>query len=296
MKKQHMMIVILLLVLILAGCAPSWQAPIMGPDTGSRSKVGPSGGEVVETVAASPPAVVIVVPSATPEPTGAPPETVAPEATTPAATTEPLVDAPSAPGDQVQRIQFQPPATTTVVEGALPLGGSEAYVFHAQAEQMATISLSFVDAEVTFSLRGVDSGKAVVAQQATEQLWSAVLPQTQDYLLVVTAPLQAPSGVTQIPYHLELTVEKLPFGLPPPAPELVTQVEALVYVGPGRAFDAVHALPPQVRADVLGRSLDNSWLAIAGPGDGPGPHVWVAAEDVIVEGDVHLVPILDEGL
>lgn len=33
MKKQYLLILLILLaVLVLAGCAPSWQPPIMGPD------------------------------------------------------------------------------------------------------------------------------------------------------------------------------------------------------------------------------------------------------------------------
>ena len=32
MKKQHLaLIVILVVILALAGCTPTWQAPIMGP-------------------------------------------------------------------------------------------------------------------------------------------------------------------------------------------------------------------------------------------------------------------------
>lgn len=300
MKKYDLpLILVLLAFLVVVGCAPSWQPPIMGPDPVSNGEPMPvvtldgasrddSGDQVSDVL----PKPLVVAP------TGSPKETVEPVETP---TAQPVVAEPveptlePAPAAQPVPIRFEDQATTTTVQGALRAGQSDAYVFEGTAEQMVTIALGFVDVEPTFNLSAVDNGKAVNGQDVTEELWSAILPQTQAYLLTIEAPRELPSHVNEVPYHVELTVEDLPFGLPPPRPELITQAETLVYEGPGRNFAAVHALPPQRRAEVLGRNLDNSWLAIAGPGDGPGEPVWVAAEDVTVEGDVHLAPILEQG-
>lgn len=297
MKKHYTFtMLVLIAVLIATGCAPSWQPPIMGPDSASNGAPAPvatSDGASRDQVLEVLPKPVIVAP------TESPVESVEPAATPTGQSviTEPVVStAEPAPAPQPVAIRFGDQSTTTTVQGVLRAGESDAYTFDGSAEQMVTIGLSFVNVEPAFHLSGVDSGKAVKGQDVTDELWSAILPQTQAYLLVLEAPQALPSHVSEIPYHVELTVEDLPFGLPPPRPELVTQAETLVYEGPGRDFAAVHALLPQRRAQVLGRNLDNSWLAIAGPGDGPGEPVWVAAEDVSVEGDVHLAPILEDGL
>ncbi len=306
MKKHFPTIVLVLItVLIVVGCAPSWQTPIMGPDlssdtepaavetseSSSRDVKGEQDSETVPT-----PVVVALTEIATPVATPTEAISGAPASPTsgPASTTQPVSTTEPAAAQPIPVI-FEPDTTRTTLEGTIGAGGSAAYVFNGEAQQLVTVVLSSVDVELAFSLSGVDSGKEVPGPDKSQQPWTTALPQTQPYLLVVEAPQALPSHLSEIPYHVELTVEDLPFGLPPPAPELITQAETLVYEGPGRNFAAVHALPPQRRAHVLGRNPDNSWLAIAGPGDGPGEPVWVAADDVMVEGDVHLVPILDQG-
>jgi hypothetical protein len=85
----------------------------------------------------------------------------------------------------------------------------------------------------------------------------------------------------------------LPFDLRSPMPVL-TALDALpAYAGPGRDFEALHVLQVGQRAGIVGRNLDNTWLALAGPGDENGAPAWVAAENVVVEGDVDLVAILE---
>jgi len=198
-KPYHLTFLILLMVVVLTGCAPSWQRPIMGPDPVSRPKTAPDGGEIAEQIQVSPGhrKEISVTPTQAIERTRIPAQTIEPTAT------------------------------------------------------------------------GLPAAQPVSEVQPT--------PGTQ---LTVTQP----------------PVEDLPFDLPPPTPVVETFDQTLLYVGPGREFDAVLALPPLRRADIVGRNLDNSWLAISGPDDVLAPHVWVAAEDVLVEGDVHLVPILEDGL
>lgn len=75
-------------------------------------------------------------------------------------------------------------------------------------------------------------------------------------------------------------------------PVLVARVETQAYAGPGRQFEALQVLGPGSRMLLLGRLADNSWLAIAGPGDGPGAFAWIAAEDVTIEGDGLRAPVL----
>lgn len=305
MKKRYPTIVLVLItVLMVVGCAPSWQTPIMGPDLVDTELAAVETAESVSRVAngeqdfGTVPTPIVVTSTEVVAPLATPTEAISGEpvshATGSAPTAQP-VSTTEPEAAQPNPVIFEPDTTRTTLEGVLGAEGRDAYVFNGEAEQLVTIVLSSVDVELAFSLSGVDSGKEVSGPDKSQQPWSTALPQTQQYLLVVEAPQELPSHVSEIPYHVELTVEDLPFGLPPPAPELITQAETLVYEGPGRNFATVHALPPQRRAHVLGRNLDNSWLAIAGPGDGPGEPVWVAAEDVAVEGDVHLVPILEQG-
>jgi uncharacterized protein YgiM (DUF1202 family) len=73
---------------------------------------------------------------------------------------------------------------------------------------------------------------------------------------------------------------------------LVTQGETAVRVGPGLDYDLSHFLGPGTTAPILGRNAQGGWWAIHGPGDGPGPHAWVADGDVTVTGNSGSVPIL----
>ncbi|MFW6069346.1 MAG: hypothetical protein ACOC9E_07165 [Chloroflexota bacterium] len=306
MKKHYPTIVlVLIVVLMVVGCAQSWQTPIMGPDLVNTESAAVETAESVSRVAngeqnfGTGPTPIVVASTEAVAPLATPTEPISGEpaspTTGPAPTTQPVPTTEPEVAAQPNPVIFEPDTTRTTLEGVLGAGGRDAYVFNGEAQQLVTIVLGSVDVELAFSLSDVDSGKEVSGPDKSQQPWTTALPQTQQYLLVVEAPQEVPSHVGEIPYHVELTVEDLPFGLPPPAPELITQAETLVYEGPGRDFAAVHALPPQRRAHVLGRNLDNSWLAIAGPGDGPGEPVWVAAEDVVVEGDVHLAPILEQG-
>jgi hypothetical protein len=75
-------------------------------------------------------------------------------------------------------------------------------------------------------------------------------------------------------------------------PHLVTQRETAVRLGPGLDYDLSHFLGPGTTAPILGRNAGGDWWAIHGPGDGPGPHAWVADSDVTVTGNSSSVPIL----
>jgi hypothetical protein len=77
-----------------------------------------------------------------------------------------------------------------------------------------------------------------------------------------------------------------------PAPHFVTQEETAVYSGPGLAYERSHFLGPDTTVSILGRNAEGGWWAIHGPGDGPGPHSWVADADVTVVGDTSHLPIL----
>jgi uncharacterized protein YraI len=76
------------------------------------------------------------------------------------------------------------------------------------------------------------------------------------------------------------------------APALVTQDLTNVRWGPGLQYEIMIELGPGTTAPVLGRNKDASWLAIPGAGDGAGPHGWVSASIVTLQGDVFSAPIL----
>lgn len=282
---------ILLLLLwgvLLAACRPVAPAP-----DATATLIQPAGEATaaVELTLSSPTtaataevvATATAAATATRQPTQVPPATatVAATATRPAGDTVPL----PVSGTPL-RIQFPPGATSDTVSGTLAAGQKQGYLFRAAAGQLATVRLSSAGDRASFVVTGVGDGLFHKAPNDPARTWTAELPLTQDYLLVIAA-------TADTSYTLELTVEALPSDLPPPRPTITTLGEAPVRVGPGLEFDTVHALPAGVSADILGRTADNEWLAISSPAPEQLAQVWIAAGDVQVQGDLALlVPIL----
>jgi SH3-like domain-containing protein len=77
-------------------------------------------------------------------------------------------------------------------------------------------------------------------------------------------------------------------------PVLVTQTVSRVRTGPGLNYADYYFLSKGVTLPILGRNVDSTWWAVPGPGDGSGPHGWISASIVIVQGDANGVPVLSE--
>lgn len=75
-------------------------------------------------------------------------------------------------------------------------------------------------------------------------------------------------------------------------PVVFTNDATNVRLGPGLHYPISHVLPGGVSAQILGRNTDSTWWAVPGPGDGSGPHGWIAGSVVTVSGDTSTLPIL----
>jgi hypothetical protein len=104
------------------------------------------------------------------------------------------------------RVYFSPGATSTVLDGNLEPPQRHQYVFRAFAGQRAILEIVSEGNRANFGLQGVDDGQPYKRVENEDRTWSAVLPGTQDYLITVAAPADAPTTG----YRLTLTVEPLP--------------------------------------------------------------------------------------
>lgn len=125
MKKYYLstILAVLLAVLLVAGCAPSWQPPLMGPDPVPNDKSAPvntpesasrddSSGQVSEPL----PKPVVVAPTKSPTVSVQPPATP----TAQAVVGEPATPiSEPAPTTQSLPVNFQPGTTRTTFEGVL---------------------------------------------------------------------------------------------------------------------------------------------------------------------------------
>jgi uncharacterized protein YgiM (DUF1202 family) len=103
------------------------------------------------------------------------------------------------------RIQFPTGAISTTVEGMLEPPQRDFYVFHAQDGQRVWVQLLSEFGRGNFGLSGVADGQPYKRVEDEARLWSAVLSATQDYLLTVAAPADAPTTG----YRFFLTIEPL---------------------------------------------------------------------------------------
>jgi uncharacterized protein YgiM (DUF1202 family) len=103
------------------------------------------------------------------------------------------------------RVHFPPGATSVTLEGMLEPPQRDFYIFNAMAGQRTTIEIVSEFNRGNFGLSGVSDGQPYKRVENEDRVWSAVLPQTQDYLLTVAAPADAPTTG----YRIFLTIEPL---------------------------------------------------------------------------------------
>jgi hypothetical protein len=113
----------------------------------------------------------------------------------PCATTEPVP----------VRVHFPPGATSATLDGMLEPPQRDFYIFRALAGQRTVIEIVSEFNRANFGLHGVDDGQPYKRVENEERAWSAELPHTQDYVLTVAAPADAPTTG----YRVFLTIEPL---------------------------------------------------------------------------------------
>jgi hypothetical protein len=103
------------------------------------------------------------------------------------------------------RVHFPTGSTSATLDGMLEPPQRDFYVFRALAGQRITIEIVSEFNRGNFGLSGVSDGQPYKRVENEERVWSAVLPETQDYLLTVAAPADA----LTTGYRVFLTIEPL---------------------------------------------------------------------------------------
>jgi len=98
------------------------------------------------------------------------------------------------------RIQFDPGATSAVVEGEIAAHGVDDYVLHAMAGQRMIVWIMSPNNDVHLTIYGVDDGIPLVRAASDAVSWTGVLPATQDYIIKAVA-----SGEST-PYTLDVII------------------------------------------------------------------------------------------
>jgi len=88
------------------------------------------------------------------------------------------------------RIQFEPGATSTTVEGGVEPNGARHYVLRASAGQIMEVSLVPPEAasrgDILLAIKGAD-GTVLKRESDSKAIWSGELPATQDYFVDVAS-------------------------------------------------------------------------------------------------------------
>lgn len=103
------------------------------------------------------------------------------------------------------RIEFAPGETSITLDSNLEPPQREFYVFRAFAGQRVIMEMVSESNRGNFAVSGVADGQPYKRLEDEQPSWSIVLPTTQDYLLTVAAPADAPTTG----YRLTLTIEPL---------------------------------------------------------------------------------------
>lgn len=104
-----------------------------------------------------------------------------------------------------ERIQFAPGETSITLDSNLEPPLRELYVFRALAGQRVIMEMVSESNRGNFAVSGVDDGQPYKRLEDEQRSWSVILPTTQDYLLTVAAPADAPTTG----YRLTITIEPL---------------------------------------------------------------------------------------
>ncbi|MBX3051848.1 MAG: hypothetical protein KF753_10265 [Caldilineaceae bacterium] len=93
--------------------------------------------------------------------------------------------ATAAPLNAATRIRFAPDTTSAFVDGQLQAGESKSFVVGAGYNQPMLVSVSGTQPDITLAITGARDGKVLLSANAASEMWSGLLPSSQDYILTV---------------------------------------------------------------------------------------------------------------
>jgi len=151
------------------------------------------------------PSITILPQDSAEVPTAAPADTIppAPTDTEVPAPTEAATIVPSAsntPAAVLNRITFDPGATTGDVQGQLQASESRSFVLRASQSQPMIVSLDSPNQDVYLAVQGQGDNQSFLTTDAHQTTWQRLLPYTQDYVLTATASV----GATNFTLTVEL--------------------------------------------------------------------------------------------
>jgi hypothetical protein len=148
----------------------------------------------------------------------------------------------------VVRIQFPAGETSATVSGELVAGEHRRHLFRAQAGQQASLLLSSESDAASFFVRGTDDGLFHKTPNDPSRQWQAMLPQSQDYLVEVSA-------FQNTRYTLTLAIDPLPVSE-------AGAIGGLVYEdGNGNgSLDNGESLVPNVQVYLIAHNCEGSGL------------------------------------
>ena len=228
MIRVRWLLLVLLVVLCMAGCAPVVELRVMTgtdltatsratgavsgaagspnavPDTPeATSSPSPTGTRGTDQATATPspteiPATAEATATAPPPPTATPiPSPTARRLPTP---TRPHPTATKESGPEATRIRFKSGAVSGTVSGQLGARGSRLYVLGASAGQRMEVSVVSSSTDLSFAIWGEDGA---VLKQHAENRTECVLPLSQDYFVALYA------GEQPARYSLSVTISPL---------------------------------------------------------------------------------------
>ena len=118
-------------------------------------------------------------------------------------TPTPVPTTPPTPGRE--RIQFAPGTTATTVKGTVQPAVLREYVFSATGGQAIRMEMISSDASANFAVIGLGNGTPLKRLGNSGTVWTTTLPSTQNYLVQVGTPSNAP-----VTYELYVEITAAP--------------------------------------------------------------------------------------
>jgi uncharacterized protein YegP (UPF0339 family) len=146
-----------------------------------------------------------------------------------------MAAAPATQQPVAQRIQFQPGATSAVVQGFAPADGVDRYVLGATAGQTMSVMLSSEGNQAILIIWGAD-GTVLISDHAGTAEWSGPIPITQDYFIDVRNVGGSPAH-----YMMQVVI--------PPAPAPEPTAQRIEFSAGGTSA----TVPGQVETGAIGR-------------------------------------------
>ena len=217
------------------------------------------------------PEPILTLPTeATNETVPAPTQTANP----PAATLPPTSTPTTSPTSQAQQpppnatpLTFKNGGTSAFDQRPIAQGGQQSYLVNASAGQTLIAGAASPDHDVYLAIQSVQTGQQFLSASEKQTDWSAVLPQSGDYLITLSSPnpdtnyflsVEIPANIVFPPGHTETSVEGHIAVHTDLHPGLMTRVRYLVQGTAGQTMSIAVNSP----------AIDNLSMAVYGQSDG----------------------------